>query len=517
MRAEQRMTRDGAKRVRGLGVQRRPTRGRGLLGGLAAAALACALLWLAPAALADEFTVTKLDDDGTPGTLRDAVEGANGTSGDDTITITATGTIELESALPPLAGGVGTLAINGPGADRLTVRRSPPSPFIFFRILEIEPGAEVTIDGLTVANGSVIGSGANGGGIENSGTLTLLRSTVRGNHVTPTGGTTGSGGGIYNFSGGTLVVDRSTISGNTATSSDGFGSGGGIGNVGDELTVSRSTISGSTADLGGGGIETGAGTTLLASVTLANNEGGNPTLGHNLSLGIINAVTLQNTIAVRPQGSGVNCDTSSGGTLTSAGFNLADDASCELTEDSDRPGVDPNLGPLADNGGPTETHSIAVRSAVVDQGLADQFGGTDQRGLPRPSVFPDVPNASGGDGSDIGAFERQAPSPPPNGEPPSNEFSFGKARKNKKRGTAKLTVNVPGPGALDLAKTKKVKGKDKRAAAAGEVKLPIKPKPKAKHKLNKNGKAKVVANVTYTPTGGQANTKSTRMKLVKRR
>ena len=99
----------------------------------------------------------------------------------------------------------------------------------------------------------------------------------------------------------------------------------------------------------------------------------------------------------------------------------------------------------------------------------------------------------------------------------SNEFSFGKVKKNKRKGTAKLTVkNLPGPGELRLAKTKKVKGKEKTADEAGKEKLPIKPKGKAKKKLNRTGKAKVKAKVTYTPDGGEPNTKKKRLKLKKR-
>jgi hypothetical protein len=106
--------------------------------------------------------------------------------------------------------------------------------------------------------------------------------------------------------------------------------------------------------------------------------------------------------------------------------------------------------------------------------------------------------------------------PPPTPGPPSNQFSFGKVKKNKRKGTAKLTVEiVEGPGDLELAKTKKVKADDEVAEAEGETaeKLAIKPKGKAKKKLNKKGKAKVKAEVTYTPTGGEPNTRSKRIRL----
>jgi Bacterial Ig domain len=98
----------------------------------------------------------------------------------------------------------------------------------------------------------------------------------------------------------------------------------------------------------------------------------------------------------------------------------------------------------------------------------------------------------------------------------SNDFRFGKVKKNKRKGTAKLTVKVPGPGELDLAKTKKVKQKDKRADAVGQEKLRIKPRRAAKQKLAAQGKAKVNAKVTYTPHGGSPNTEDKKIKLVKR-
>jgi hypothetical protein len=89
-------------------------------------------------------------------------------------------------------------------------------------------------------------------------------------------------------------------------------------------------------------------------------------------------------------------------------------------------------------------------------------------------------------------------------------------RKNRRRGTAKLTVEVPGAGQLRLAKTKKVKGREKGADAAGKEKLPINPTRRAKQKLAAKGKAKVRAEVTYTPKVGGPYTKTKKIKLVKR-
>ena len=96
---------------------------------------------------------------------------------------------------------------------------------------------------------------------------------------------------------------------------------------------------------------------------------------------------------------------------------------------------------------------------------------------------------------------------------PDNSFSFGKLKRNLQKGTAKLTVNVPGGGELGLAKTKKVKADDEPAEDAGNEKLLVKPRGKAKKKLNQTGKAKVKAKVTYTPTGGEPNTESKNVTL----
>jgi streptogramin lyase len=109
-----------------------------------------------------------------------------------------------------------------------------------------------------------------------------------------------------------------------------------------------------------------------------------------------------------------------------------------------------------------------------------------------------------------------APEPAANGGAPDNNFEFGKVKKNRKKGTATQAVIVPGPGEVVLAATKKVKGDAESAAAAGEVKLKVKPKGKADRKLEEDGKAKVGLEVTYTPTGGDPNTKAKKLKLVQR-
>lgn len=94
---------------------------------------------------------------------------------------------------------------------------------------------------------------------------------------------------------------------------------------------------------------------------------------------------------------------------------------------------------------------------------------------------------------------------------------FGKVKRNRKRGTAKLTLIVPGPGELKLAKTRKVKADEGTAQAEGNEKLSVKAKGKARRKLNRRGKAKVKAKVTFVPDEGEGGTQTKPLKLIKRR
>jgi virginiamycin B lyase len=95
-------------------------------------------------------------------------------------------------------------------------------------------------------------------------------------------------------------------------------------------------------------------------------------------------------------------------------------------------------------------------------------------------------------------------------------FSLGKLKKDKRRGTGKLTVEVPTAGQLALTATKKLEGAGGRAEAAGAVQLPIEPQGKAKRKLAESGRAKVRVEVAYTPDGGEPSTQTTAVKLIKR-
>jgi len=103
-------------------------------------------------------------------------------------------------------------------------------------------------------------------------------------------------------------------------------------------------------------------------------------------------------------------------------------------------------------------------------------------------------------------------------EYPSNLFSFGKAKRDVRRGSASLPVILPGPGTLRLA-GKGTKPRSADAGQAGTVNLAVKPKGKAQSALKRTGKAKLAVTVTYTPAGeitGLPNAQTTKVKLRKR-
>ena len=105
-------------------------------------------------------------------------------------------------------------------------------------------------------------------------------------------------------------------------------------------------------------------------------------------------------------------------------------------------------------------------------------------------------------------------------------FSFGKLKRNKRRGTATLIVLVPGPGELALtgkglvkqgttADAGNLRAIERAVTAAGKVKLRIKAKGRKRSKLNRTGRVKVAAKVTYTPTFGLPATKTRKIRLRK--
>jgi len=275
-------------------------------------------------------------------------------------------------------------------------------------------GCSVSINGGTIqgnytgsgGSGTTTGgSGGYGGGIahESSGSDSLTNLTISGNSAGNGGSATfagsgGKGGGIW---AGSPSLTRCTVSGNIAgnagSGSWGYdGSGGGIYSLG-EVYVTNSTISGNSTGTGnsngdGGGVYAGGGTYLRSS-TVTNNTA-------SRSGGGVNGATARNSILANNSApSNPDC-----GGLYSEGYNLVKDTSgCYIGGDTigNIIGVDPLLGSLANNGGPTLTHALGSSSQAIDSAnpATPGSGGngcpaTDQRGTSRSDLR-----------CDMGAFE----------------------------------------------------------------------------------------------------------------
>lgn len=407
-------------RIGGLWMER-PLASKTLAFGLVATLMALTLLLAVRPAHANTFTVNNTNDSGA-GSLRQAITDASSSGGSDTINISATGTINLQSALSNLT----SMEINGPGASQLTVRRDQGGNYTIFSIFN----QTVTLNGLTISNGNqttfgggglYVSSGATlnlngsvvsgntassassifGGGISNQGTLVLTNSTVSGNTASSPDPT--FGGGIYNS--GTLTMTNSTVSTNTVSGHATSTFGGGIYNSG-TATMTNSTVSGNTAtgSNGTGGLHTN-GTVTLTNSTVNNNSA-------PAGSGVANlyresgSATFKNTIVANPQ-AGLNC---AGGGITSQGNNLEYPGStCGFTQPTDKQNQNPLLGTLGNNGGPTQTHALGTNSPAIDAGTNTGCPATDQRGEWRPR---DGDN-NGSFFCDIGAYEAPGTLQPP--------------------------------------------------------------------------------------------------------
>jgi hypothetical protein len=355
--------------------------------------------------------VTNTSDSGA-GSLRQAITDANATPGTDAINFQdgLSGTISLTTELPLLST---SLKLNGPGANLMNVARSGAA-VTNFAVFTIYSGPSnvnvwVTISGLTISGGTA-------SGVKIIGTLTMNNCVIT-NNSNP-----GGGGGIINGFGpefGSLTLNNCTVSNNNAVQS-----GGGINN-GAPLTINNSTISGNHSDLHGGGIVVGSHTVIIINTTMTNNRAdlNNDTFGAGGGMSQSGGGTriLRNTIvAGNFRGTGaVRSDLDLAASPTSS-FNLIGDGTgmSGIVDgvNGNQVGtfqspIDPRLGPLANNGGPTLTHALLASSPALDRGsnsLADSAGlTTDQRG-PGFIRKADSADADTTQTADIGAFEAQA-------------------------------------------------------------------------------------------------------------
>jgi len=296
-------------------------------------------------------------------------------------------TINLATALPDITG---SLTINGPGANLLTVQRAFNAA-TEFRIFTIPAGIpQVAISGITISNGNAA-SGGFGGGIFSQSNLLLTQVHLTGNQA-------GSGGGVaLAFADG--VFTGCTFSGNSSDF------GGGIdyqGNAGKILRLVNSTVSGNRGD-GVRNFTANARSEVIGSTIVNNTAAG---VGTFSNLGNTSTTTLRNTVIAN---NATNFAIAGAGThvVTSLGFNLSDNYNGAVTLLASDLTGQPVLGPLAANGGPTPTHALLFGSPALDK--SNRSGAlSDQRGQVRPFDIASIAPASGGDNSDIGAFEAQA-------------------------------------------------------------------------------------------------------------
>jgi hypothetical protein len=358
------------------------------------------------AAQAATIKVTTTQDN-VPGSLRAAITTANTNSEDDTINLPA-GTYILSGYAGEDGNISGDLDINTTHSIDI-VGKCAATTLIdgnqVDRVFHIHNGT-VSISNVTIQNGkSYFGTG--GGGIYNNGRLTLTYCEINGNGIEKAL-SPGDGGGLYNS--GTATLRNCTVSNNISGEDKGpcnryAGDGGGIYNTG-EMVLTNCTVSNNETGYGmdgggdGGGIYNSSGSLTLINCTISNNA--TPYVGNGG--GIYGEATLKNTIVANNQshyGDGSDCY----GTINSLGYNLIEDTSgCMIdgTLFGNITEVDPILGPLADNGGPTRTHALLLGSPAIDAGNSKGIP-FDQRGCPRPIDVPDIDNVS--DGADIGAFE----------------------------------------------------------------------------------------------------------------
>ena len=286
------------------------------------------------------------------------------------------------------------IVLRGAGAG-LTVLQGSGAPNS--RVMSVGEGVVATLQGLTITGGTIDEENA-GGGVQNDGTLTLIGVTVSDNVA-------GGGGGLINSPGASLTLVDSTVANNTVTNPVTAGAGGIINGMGSTLTLVNSTVSGNRAvapSASASGFAGGIQTYPLSHVTLINStvtanvaergEGGGIYAAPSADVVLSNSIVAGNTALSAP-----DCF----GPIISQGNNLVGTTSgCTYSPGpGDLVGIDPNLGPLADNGGFTQTHALLTGSPAIDHATAPCRSALDQRGVFRPQ----------GDGCDIGATEKESP------------------------------------------------------------------------------------------------------------
>lgn len=319
-----------------------------------------------PSILNVNTTVDEKDGSCTDGdcSLRDAIASAKAGNSINIPAGTYTLTLGLELVIDK------DLALVGAGAASTIIQAAANPGVASFRVFNITSG-DAAISGVTIRHGTT------GAEIycrtDNCPSLSLTNSAINGN----------SGVGLFNNEG-TLTLTNSTVSGNAGV---------GISNARTKTTITNSTISNNT----GLGIYNWRGKLTISNSTISDNAGGVAIDGPAHGNTMVNSILAGNASATVQ-----DCSAYSYWPLTSLGHNLiGNNTGCSFTPaegdlvgTADKP-IDPKLGPLQNNGGPTSTHALLPGSPAIDAGDDAKCPATDQRGVSRPQ----------GQGCDIGAFE----------------------------------------------------------------------------------------------------------------
>lgn len=234
-----------------------------------------------------------------------------------------------------------------------------------FRLLHVASGATLALENVTLRGGAA--GVSPGGAVYNAGTFAATGCTFSGNSSDE------PGGAIYN-SGAIPAIRNSTFSGNAAYVGAGLHNDGSVG------ALTNSTFALNASGYQGGGISNGQSGTIgaLVSCIVATNSGGDGP--PDFADGGTTSTASDNVVGIG-DGSGLT-DGADGNQVGSGATPL-----------------DPLLGPLADNGGPTFTHALLAGSPALDTGSNPAALASDQRGAPFARTS--------GAGTDVGAFEVQ--------------------------------------------------------------------------------------------------------------
>ncbi|MBK8914899.1 MAG: immunoglobulin domain-containing protein [Phycisphaerales bacterium] len=348
-----------------------------------------------------------------------AINTANGNGQADEINLAAGGTYTLTAALPAITGPT---TLNGNGS---LLQRSSAGGTALFRLLDINTTGVVVVSDLTVRNGH-LGS-SNGAGIRmQGGNMTLRRCRIENCQLPDR-----DGGGLYARTAGgnrlDLLIDECVITGNSSAQGAGAYIEGLFGPV--FATIQNTTIFANTATSVGGGIRVFRGESVLfRNCTVSGNSGPSNAISTYDTAGLrfehctVAANPVRGVQASLESGRGIptfsHCLIAQNGiadiqspAVISEGHNLIGfftggqlwcsggpfDAPCS----TDIMGPNPQILPLADNGGFGQTHALRCDSPALDAGSVTGLTATDQRGRPRMDWDSD-----GVARSDIGAFEK---------------------------------------------------------------------------------------------------------------